>query len=190
MPNWTTNIIRTDKETIAAIRDIIEEFNAVKKEEFLLWRIDPTEYNLQSGHNGVSRPDSMIMTQKSPEGLLACVKQLHRELDAFVPPKEQWRMGPEAEAADVYPAEISRRTFWNETPIPFYTEMLFERFRELIGTGTGTVGEYELSVYDMSDESIFFKTREDVDSFLEEYDVYPATLFRIRQGWLEEICSW
>lgn len=78
----------------------------------------------------------------------------------------------------VYTHDQHGRKFWNEIENPPFLEKLLKKLIWLLPDAAWSMPyDYSLVLYDFNDLDIYFKTIEDVYSFIEEFDIAPATLF-------------
>ena len=82
---------------------------------------------------------------------------------------------------EAYTEKHYGRKFWNEIENPAFLDDLLDELTKLIPS-VKPEGDFCLSLYDFHNADLYFASEEDVNAFVSEYDVAPATLFRKENG--------
>lgn len=90
---------------------------------------------------------------------------------------------------ETYTYKNYHRKFWNEIELPPIVLSLFNGTVELAGLTHKDSSNFVVDLYDMSGESIWFDTLEDMETFLGEEDVTPYTAFEIMENQCFELYS-
>lgn len=80
---------------------------------------------------------------------------------------------------EVYTDEYHHRKFWNEIPLPEIAVKIVDAYKALTGLEYKKGKKYSVSIYDLSDDELYFDTKKELDAFLEDEDVAPYTAFKI-----------
>ena len=90
---------------------------------------------------------------------------------------------------ETYTDKYHHRKFFNEIEPTEALCELFKQFRKVTDTQPSKDRPYEISSYDLYPLGFWFDSIEEAESFLEENDVCPYTLFKYEDGQCEEIYS-
>ena len=80
-----------------------------------------------------------------------------------------------------------RRKFFNEIPNDAMMQALIAAFKTI--WNRPEEGPYFVEVYDICDEAVFFRSRKEMDDFLNSFDMTPYTAFEVRKGHSVEMYS-
>lgn len=83
---------------------------------------------------------------------------------------------------ETYTCILHGRSCWNEIPNDKSVNYFLDHFKEIKGLDQyDGVGNFELVLYDLNDQSFFFESEEDARQFAEEYNATPSTLYEIHE---------
>ena len=119
--------------------------------------------------------------------LMAQICDYRDVVKAQIPAKqlEEWEFSD----YEVYTDEFHHRKYWNEIDNDRATDYFLEMFIKLMKLEESASSEFCVSLYDFSDEYVYFENEDDMNSFLCNYDCAPYTAFKIDGNTLEELYS-
>ena len=80
---------------------------------------------------------------------------------------------------EIYTLDNYRNKFWNEIELPEKVQRYFDIFQKLMGCESTAATKYELQFYDLYLNSLFFESLEALETFIQEEDFAPFTVYEI-----------